>query len=133
MAKRKRHEPTEQWSQLELRFTSAEQRQYELIRPVVLFGPSARERAQQTNTPERTVSRHAKLFLERGMASLFAGRPAAPEPRLSAVMRATIVALKAEHPPLHLREIANICFVRCAAWTEAEHPDGQARTRGRVP
>ena len=27
-------------------------------------------------------------------------------------MRATIVTLKAEHPPLHLREIANICFVR---------------------
>ncbi len=112
MAKRKRHEPTEQWSQLELRFTSAEQRQYELIRPVVLFGQSARERAQQTNTPERTVSRHAKLFLERGMASLFAGRPAAPGPRPSAAMRATIVTLKAEHPPLHLREIANICFVR---------------------
>lgn len=35
---RHRMEPTERWEQLELLFTSPEQRIYEQIRPVVLFG-----------------------------------------------------------------------------------------------
>jgi putative transposase len=110
--KRQRNAPTEQWEQLELRFTSPAQRQYELIRPVVLFGQPAAERARETNSPQRTVSRHAKLFLERGMASLFATPPTPPTPRLPAALRTTIAALKAEHPALHLREIASICYVR---------------------
>jgi transposase InsO family protein len=110
--KRQRQPPTEQWEQLELLFTSPQQRQYELIRPVVLFGQPAAERARETNHPQRTVSRHAKLFLEQGMASLFATPPASPTPRLPPALRTTIVDLKAEHPSLHLREIANICYVR---------------------
>jgi hypothetical protein len=72
---RQRTEPTEHWEQLELLFTSPEQRQYELIRPVVLFGQSAAERARETQTAERTLSRHAKRFLEGGMASLFPTSP----------------------------------------------------------
>ena len=37
-SKRQRIEPTEEWEQLELLFTSPEQRVYEQIRPVVLLG-----------------------------------------------------------------------------------------------
>ncbi len=110
--KRQRTEPTDQWAQLELLFTSPEQRHYELIRPVVLFGQPAAERARETNSAQRTVSRHAQLFLERGMASLFATEPAPPGHRLPSAIRETIGALKAEHPSLHLREIAAICYVR---------------------
>ncbi len=69
---RQRIAPPERWDQLELLFTSPEQRVYELIRPIVLFGQPAAERARETNNPQRTVSRHAKLFLEQGMASLCA-------------------------------------------------------------
>ncbi len=111
-SKRQRVAPTEQWAQLELLFTSPEQRAYELIRPVVLFGQPAAGRARETNTAVRTVSRHAKRFLERGMASLLASPSAARAPRLPPTIRETIVGLKAEHPPLHLREIATICYVR---------------------
>jgi hypothetical protein len=110
--KRQRQQPTEHWEQLELLFTSPQQRQYELIRPVVLFGQSAADRARETNHPQRTVTRHAKLFLEHGMASLF-GVPSVPStPRLPPALRTLIADLKAEHTSLHLREIANICFVR---------------------
>lgn len=93
-------------------FTSPEQRQYELIRPVVLFGQPAAERARETNSPQRTVSRHAKLFLAHGMASLFAPPPVSSGTRLPPHIRATIVALTAEHPALNLREMATICYVR---------------------
>lgn len=110
--KRQLQQPTEHWEQLELLFTSPQQRQYELIRPVVLFGQPAAERARETNHPQRTVSRHAKLFLEHGMASLFAVPPAPPTPRFPPALRTLIADLRAEHPSLHLREIANICFVR---------------------
>jgi hypothetical protein len=50
MPKRQPIVPTNEWQQLELRFTNPTQRTYELIRPVVLFGQSPRERAQETDT-----------------------------------------------------------------------------------
>ncbi len=46
------------------------------------------------------------------MASLFVAKPSSPDPRLPSLIRETIVALMAEHPPLHLREIVTICYVR---------------------
>ncbi len=95
-------EPAEQWDQLELLCTSPEQRVYELIRPIVLFGQPAAERARETKNPQRTVFRHAKLFLEQGMASLCAPPPGPPSPRLPLTIRDAIVAVKAEHPPLYL-------------------------------
>ncbi len=94
--KRQRVEPTEQWEQLELLFTSPEQRHYELIRPVVLFGQPAAQHARAANMAQRTVAQHAKLFLERG----FATDPAPSSPRLPSEIREMIVALKAEHPPV---------------------------------
>jgi hypothetical protein len=44
--KRARMEPTEDWTELQLRFNWPEQCGYELIRPVVLFGFTPAERAQ---------------------------------------------------------------------------------------
>lgn len=111
-SKRQRIAPTEQWEQLELLFTSRHQRQYELIRPVVLFGEPAAERARTTNTAQRTVARHAQQFLAHGMASLFATPSPPPPPRLSPALREAIVALHAEHRALHFREIATMCYVR---------------------
>jgi hypothetical protein len=58
MPRRQHTAPTEDWQQLELRFTNPIQRVYELIRPIVLFGESATERSQTTTTPERTLYRH---------------------------------------------------------------------------
>lgn len=53
LRKRPRIEPTEDWSQLQLRIVWPEQVTYELIRPVVLFGFSPAERAKQTGIPGR--------------------------------------------------------------------------------
>ena len=114
MPKQKRQQlsPTENWQQLELLFISAEQRTYELIRPVVLFGMPPKERAQQTGTAERTVYRHVQRFAATGMRSVFAADPAPPTVRVPAHIREAVVRLKAEHVGLHLHEIATICYVR---------------------
>jgi putative transposase len=103
--------PIEPWAQLELCFTDPVQRTYELIRPVVLFGVSPTECAQQTGAGERTLYRHVKRFTEGGMAKLFP-TPPTPLPRLPPEMRTFMAQVKAEHPPLHLREIATMCYVR---------------------
>ncbi len=62
MPKRQRTEPTDNWQQLELRFTCPIQRSYELIRPVVLFGQPASDRAAAMVTSERTVYRYLARF-----------------------------------------------------------------------
>lgn len=50
MAKRKRavHERTEDWARLRLLLKWPEQIVYELVRPVVIFGETAGERARAT-------------------------------------------------------------------------------------
>jgi len=76
MPKRLRVAPTDRWEQLEIHFTDPTQRTYELIRPVVLFGQSPRERAQETTTPERTLYRHLERFAAHGSpASIPNGPP----------------------------------------------------------
>ncbi len=64
--------PATIWTQLRLLLTGEEQKMYELIRPVVLFGRSPALRARDTGVPERTIYRKAARFATRGMASLFA-------------------------------------------------------------
>lgn len=59
---RPRFEPTDDWQQLQLLASFPEQRAYELLRPVVLFGRSP---------VERTRYRRAARFDAEGMASLF--------------------------------------------------------------
>jgi transposase len=109
-----RRQPTDDWNQLRLLVTSPEQATYELLRPIVLFGQSARSRAREAGVPERTLRRKVARFAAAGMRSLFEQEP---EPtrdrrRLPAPIRRAIVELKAEYPPFSLREIARICRER---------------------
>jgi putative transposase len=109
---RSRHDPTDDWQQLQLLAPFAEQRTSELIRPVVLFGQSRAERAQQTGTPQRTLYRQAARFDRHGMASLFGPTRTEKRHRLPEKIRQHIVAHRAEHPALHVHEITTICWVR---------------------
>jgi transposase len=108
---RPRREPTDEWSQLRLLATSPEQETYELLRPIVLFGQPASDRARETGTPERTLRRKVARFAAAGMRSLFAGEdPPGPDRRtLPLGIRKAIVELKAEYPPLKPFAIARIC------------------------
>lgn len=52
-----------------------EQTDYELLRPVVLFGYPAIQRAKETGEPRTSLERKADDFDSQGMVSLFASRP----------------------------------------------------------
>jgi len=110
---RPRRELTNEWAQLHLLVTSPEQHAYEVLRPVVLFGQPIPARARETGIPERTLRRKVACFDVRGMRSLFdldALSPTTTDRRLlPPEIRQAIIELKAEHPPLGLREIAGIC------------------------
>jgi transposase len=68
---------------------------------------------------ERTLYRKIAAFREEGMESLF-DAPKAKRRVLPPAIRRKIVDLKAEHPPLNLEEIANICGTLFG-----RRPDGQ--------
>lgn len=106
-------EATDDWHQLELLVGLPEQRTYELIRPVVLFGRPPAERARQTGGPRRTLYRQVARFATEGMTSLFAPPKVEQHRTLPAEIQHAILALKAEHPPFRANEIATICAV---AW-----------------
>jgi hypothetical protein len=113
--KRKRREPTHEWQEIEQLVLWPEQEVYERLRPVILFGQTAAERAKETGTPKRTLQHQAELFEQEGMASLFPKEraPASETSRsLPPEMRQLIVDLKAEHPGFTPHEIATICFLR---------------------
>lgn len=110
--KRTQVEPTHEWQQLAMLTSSPEQTTYELLRPIVLFGRSPAERARETGTAERTLYRQAARFSQLGMASLFPPTKRAKHRALPPEIRRAIIELKAEHPPLNLREIATICDIR---------------------
>lgn len=97
------------WDQLELLLDWPEQVEYERIRPVVVFGGSASERAGETSTSERTLHRRVESFDAYGMEGLIPLEPARGR-RISLAMRLRIVELKAEYPPFSLGEIARICY-----------------------
>jgi len=111
---RPRIESTDDWQQLQLLLDWPEQIAYELIRPVVLFGATAGERAHQTGAPERSVRRRAHRFDAAGMASLFANFTESKQSdrrMLPPPLRQLIVDRKTEYPAFHLREIATLGFV----------------------
>lgn len=110
MGRRKRQsvDPTHEWEQIELLCAWPEQKEYERVRPLVLFGEPVPERAQRTGTSERTLYRKVAAFRDEGMESFFAS-PKAKRRVLPPAIRRKIVDLKAEHPPLNLEEIANVC------------------------
>lgn len=112
MGMRQRVEPTDDWQQLQLLASFPEQRGYELLRPVVLFGQSPAARARQTGTAERTLYRQAARFEREGMASLFPPAKLEKHRTLPPRIRQAIIDLKAEHPAFSPHEIARICQVR---------------------
>lgn len=108
--KRKRVEPTHEWEQLVSLFEWPEQENYEVIRPLVLFGELVVERSEQTGVSERTLYRRVEGFEREGMESLFSVEKARRK-RLPPATRRLIVDLKAEYPTFNSNEIANIMYV----------------------
>ncbi len=114
-SKRAQHPHTEDWSQITQLCLWPEQRRYELLRPVVLYGDTPAERAAQTGANERTLRRQADQFEAEGLLSFF--RPSQQQVAdhhrsLPPPLRQLIVDLKAEYPAFSLRELAQICFVQ---------------------
>jgi putative transposase len=127
MGKPRQITPTDDWEQLKLLFTSAEQERYEEIRPIVLFGQPPGARALETGTPAHTLRRRAARFERDGMLSLFDTPPQSPQPDKPALpqalplhLRQMIFDLKVEHPPLRIHEIATICYARTGRRPHAE-------------
>jgi transposase len=109
---RRRVEPTGDWEQIELLCEWPEQRDYELIRPLVLFGGPAAERASKTGAAsERTLQRRVVRFEAEGMESLF-GSEHVRRKKLPPAIRRRIVDLKAEYSSFNLNEIAGAVYVR---------------------
>jgi hypothetical protein len=113
--KRKRRERTHDWQEIQQATLWPEQEVYERLRPILLFGETAAERAKETGASERTLHHQAQLFEQEGMASLFHKEQPPPPPpghSLPPEMCQLIVNLKAEYPGFSLREISTICFLR---------------------
>jgi transposase InsO family protein len=115
-----RREPTHDWQQIRPLLKDPAQFQYEIIRPVILFGQTPKERAAETGMPRSTIYYRANLFDQAGMAALFPAPPPPPIPEqkkldqrtLPPNVRQAIVDVHAEYPALSLREIASICYAR---------------------
>jgi transposase len=114
--KRARRERTEEWASIKQWTLWPEQELYEQIRPIILFGQTAGERAKETNAAQRTLSRKADEFERYGMRSWFSDHVPREEAEtarsLPLDMRQLIVDLHAELPTMSWREIADICYVR---------------------
>ena len=112
-----RREPTHEWSQIRPLLKDPTQVQYELLRPIVLFGISPKERTAETGVSKTTLYAKANLFDQAGMASLLPPVPPPEIPKrdkrtLPPPMRQAIVDAYAEYPGLSLHELARICYVQ---------------------
>jgi hypothetical protein len=67
-AKRERRERTDNWELIQQWCRMPEQRLYESIRPITLFGLPPAERAQETGLAESTLRRTADAFDALGIA-----------------------------------------------------------------
>ncbi|GHO57836.1 hypothetical protein KSB_63110 [Ktedonobacter robiniae] len=90
---------------------------YEILRPVLLWGQTPRERAAETSMSQRTIYYKANLFDQAGMASLLPPEPPPPVPKqdkrsLPPPVRQAIVDAHADYPDLSLHEIASICYTQ---------------------
>jgi putative transposase len=110
---RARLDPTDDWSQLQIGFEWPEQVSYELIRPVVLFGCTPAERAQQTGVSPRTIYRKIGRFDARGMRGLFEAEEDPESKRLlPTTIRGALAQLKIEYPAFRPNELATVCSIR---------------------
>src|SRR5215207_834454 len=111
-SKRALLEPTDDWEQLQFQLDWLEQRRYELIRPVVVFGAPPVERAEEAGVSAQTIYRRVERFDQLGMQSLFEAEPVEDKRALPVAIRQAIVQLEAEYPPFRPNELATICEVR---------------------
>ncbi len=109
---RERIPPTDDWRQLELLTETPGQRSYEVIRPVLLFGEPIAERATTTQTQARSLYRYVARFEAAGLGGLEPPPKLERHQRVPAELRQAVLDLKREHPPLHFRELATICWAR---------------------
>ena len=101
----------EHFEQIRLQFVDPIQHDYEVIRPIVLFGETAAERSRQTGMERTTVGDKARRFVLDGMEGLRDRRtePRGPqEPVYPEAIAGYIVYVKQLYPLIHLREIARI-------------------------
>src|SRR5947209_10545414 len=111
-----RREPTHAWQQIRPLLKDTAQINYEVIRPVILWGVTPKERGAETGVSPRTIYYRANLFDQAGMASLLPPEPPPPVPKLDKRslppdIRQEIVDLYAQYP-FRPHEIATICFVK---------------------
>ena len=112
MPRRQQRVATDDWEILKDHIVWTDQYSYETIRPVVLFGESAEQRARSTGEPVRTLYRHIKRFESKGLAGLTEAANSPPPRTLPQHVRTLICRLHAEHPGFNPYEIARICFVQ---------------------
>lgn len=110
-------EPTHDWQQIRPRLVDMAQITYEIIRPVVLWGQTPKERAAETCMSPRTIYYKANLFDLAGMASVMPPEPPPPvlkqdKRELPPTIRQEIVDLFAEYSAFRPHELATICFVK---------------------
>jgi putative transposase len=99
------------FSQLQLLFSDPLQREYEVIRPIVLFAETVTARSEQTGIDRSTVGEKARRFIQDGMLGLLDQRSTQsgrkPHTFPDPVAR-HILYLKQLYPPIHDREIVRI-------------------------
>ena len=76
-----RREPTHDWQQIRALFKDSAQITYEILRPVLLWGQTPKERGAETGMSPRTIYYRANLFNQAGMASLLPPEPLRPVPK----------------------------------------------------
>lgn len=112
-----RREPSHDWQHIQPLLKDPAQIQYEILRPVVFWGQTPKERGAETGVSPRTIYYRAKLFDQAGMASLLPAAPPPAIPRqdkrmLPPDMRQEIVDLHAQYPAFRPHELATICFLK---------------------
>jgi putative transposase len=101
----------EEFARIREQFVDPLQHDYEVIRPIVLFGETAAERSRQTGLERTTVGDKARRFVLDGMDGLRDRRTEARGAQESGYPEAIagyILYLKQLYPPIHLREIERI-------------------------
>ena len=92
------------------------QHDYEVMRPIVLFGDTAAERRRQTGGERTVVGDKARRCVLGGMEGLRDRRTQARDPQDPVSPEAIagyIVYLKQLYPPIHLREMERILLRKC--------------------
>ena len=113
----------EDFEQLRIHFIDPIQHDYEVIRPVVVFGETAAERSRQTGVDRTIVGEKARRFVTGGMRALGDGRTGNTGRKghvYPDTVAAYIFSLKQLYPPIHLREIARI-LLRKFGYTTNHH------------